>query len=162
MAITKINQSPLIHFIVTKPNTKLPHMQMMTYCSHTSTLILYISHQKQQQLSVWHLKKNMSNPAKLFLTFNRFCFFSSCLSISPQRSQPCYSILFFQPMEILPANISSTPSTEPLLPLLTPDATNCTAWDQRWGTPHLHRLAHLDVQLYQDFYAVWVSLMVRF
>uniref|UniRef100_A0A3B4XDB9 G-protein coupled receptor 20-like n=1 Tax=Seriola lalandi dorsalis TaxID=1841481 RepID=A0A3B4XDB9_SERLL len=60
-------------------------------------------------------------------------------------------------MESLPANISSTPSTEPLL---TPDATNCTAWDQRWGTPHLHRLAHLDVQLYQDFYAVWVSLMV--
>uniref|UniRef100_A0A665TTZ8 G-protein coupled receptor 20-like n=1 Tax=Echeneis naucrates TaxID=173247 RepID=A0A665TTZ8_ECHNA len=49
------------------------------------------------------------------------------------------------PMESLPTNISSTP-----------DANNCSAWDQRWGTPHLHRLAHLDVQLYQDFYNVWV------
>ncbi|XP_039977814.1 G-protein coupled receptor 20 [Xiphias gladius] len=63
-------------------------------------------------------------------------------------------------MESPPANISSPPTTEPLLPLLTPDLTNCSAWDQGWGAPHLHRLAHLDVQLYQDFYAVWVSLMV--
>ncbi len=62
-------------------------------------------------------------------------------------------------MESLLPNISST--NEPLLPLLAPDPTNCTAWDQRWGTPYLRRLAHLDVQLYQDFYALWVSLMVR-
>ncbi|XP_076610690.1 G-protein coupled receptor 20 [Chaetodon auriga] len=61
-------------------------------------------------------------------------------------------------MENLLTNISST--TEPLLPLLTPGPTNCSTWDQRWGAPYLHRLAHLDVELYQDFYAVWVSLMV--
>lgn len=67
----------------------------------------------------------------------------------------------FQPMESHLTNISSTSTTEPLLPLLTPDPTNCSAWDERWGAPYLHRLAHLDVQLYQDFYAVWVSLMVR-
>uniref|UniRef100_A0A8D2ZW86 G-protein coupled receptors family 1 profile domain-containing protein n=1 Tax=Scophthalmus maximus TaxID=52904 RepID=A0A8D2ZW86_SCOMX len=60
-------------------------------------------------------------------------------------------------MESLPASINSTPATEPLT---IPDLTNCSAWNQRWGAPHLHRLAHLDVQLYQDFYAVWVSLMV--
>ncbi|XP_060949348.1 G-protein coupled receptor 20 [Limanda limanda] len=57
-------------------------------------------------------------------------------------------------MESLPDNISS-----PEL-LLTPELTNCSAWKQRWGAPHLHRLGHLNVQLYQDFYAVWVSLMV--
>ncbi|XP_070702964.1 G-protein coupled receptor 20 [Pempheris klunzingeri] len=61
-------------------------------------------------------------------------------------------------MESLLINITST--TKPLLPLLTPNPTNCTTWDQQWGTPYLRRLAHLDVQLYQDFYAVWVSLMV--
>ncbi|XP_031722255.1 G-protein coupled receptor 20 [Anarrhichthys ocellatus] len=63
----------------------------------------------------------------------------------------------FHPMESLLTNISSTSTTEPLL---TPDPTNCSTWDQRWGAPYLHRLAHLDMQLYQDFYAVWVSLMV--
>uniref|UniRef100_A0A8C2WFN7 G protein-coupled receptor 20 n=1 Tax=Cyclopterus lumpus TaxID=8103 RepID=A0A8C2WFN7_CYCLU len=63
-------------------------------------------------------------------------------------------------MESLLSNISSTSTTEPILPLLTPDPTNCSAWDQRWGAPYLHRLAHLDVQLYHDFYVVWVSLMV--
>ncbi|XP_060915122.1 G-protein coupled receptor 20-like [Labrus mixtus] len=61
-------------------------------------------------------------------------------------------------MESLLNNISST--AEPLLPLFTPAPTNCSSWDQRWGGPYLHRLAHLDVRLYQDFYAVWVSLMV--
>ncbi|XP_068432127.1 G-protein coupled receptor 20 [Clinocottus analis] len=63
-------------------------------------------------------------------------------------------------MESLLSNISSTSTAEPLLPFSTPDPTNCSAWDQRWGASYLHRLAHLDVQLYQDFYAVWVSLMV--
>ncbi|KAM3835924.1 G-protein coupled receptor 20-like, partial [Diretmus argenteus] len=58
-----------------------------------------------------------------------------------------------QPMENLLTNFSSI-STQ------TRDPTNCSAWDQQWGAPYLHRLAHLDVQLYQDFYAVWVSLMV--
>lgn len=62
-------------------------------------------------------------------------------------------------MESFLTNITST--TEPLLPLLTPSPMNCSTWDQHWGAPYLHRLAHLDVQLYQDFYAVWVSLMVR-
>ncbi|XP_068567604.1 G-protein coupled receptor 20-like [Cebidichthys violaceus] len=60
-------------------------------------------------------------------------------------------------MESLLTNISSTSTTAPLL---SPDPTNCSAWDQRWGAPYLHRLAHLDVQLYHDFYAVWVALMV--
>ncbi|XP_033950042.1 G-protein coupled receptor 20 [Pseudochaenichthys georgianus] len=63
-------------------------------------------------------------------------------------------------MESLLNNNSSTSTTEPLLPLLNPDPTNCSAWDQRWGAPYLHRLAHLDMQLYQDFYFVWVTLMV--
>ncbi|KAF3707377.1 G-protein coupled receptor 20 [Channa argus] len=49
-------------------------------------------------------------------------------------------------MESLSTNLSSTAE-----PILTPDPT------QRWCAPYL---AHLDVQLYQDFYAVWVSLMV--
>ncbi|XP_029022389.1 G-protein coupled receptor 20 [Betta splendens] len=35
--------------------------------------------------------------------------------------------------------------------------SNCSAWDERRGAPYL---AHLDVQLYQDFYATWVALMV--
>lgn len=59
-------------------------------------------------------------------------------------------------MESLPTNITSIPTTELLL--LTPDPNNCSSWDQRWGAPYL---AHLDAQLYQDFYAVWVSLMVK-
>lgn len=64
-------------------------------------------------------------------------------------------------MERLLSTNTSTSTIGPLLPLLTPDPTNCSNWDQGWGGPYLHRLAHLDVQLYQDFYAVWVSLMVR-
>lgn len=70
----------------------------------------------------------------------------------------------FQPMELLLTTNTSTSTIGPLLPLLpllTPDPTNCSNWDQGWGGRYLHRLAHLDVQLYQDFYAVWVSLMVR-
>ncbi|XP_075995591.1 G-protein coupled receptor 20 [Genypterus blacodes] len=63
-------------------------------------------------------------------------------------------------MESLLVNISSTPADASLAPTLTPDPTNCTAWDQRWGAPYLHRLAHPDVKLYRDFYPVWVSLMV--
>lgn len=62
-------------------------------------------------------------------------------------------------MESFPINITST--TEPLLPLLPPSPMNCSTWDRRWGPPYLHRSAHLDVQLYQDFYPLWVSLMVR-
>nr|XP_046274210.1 G-protein coupled receptor 20 [Scatophagus argus] len=61
-------------------------------------------------------------------------------------------------MESLLTNITST--AEPLLFLWTPNTPNCSTWDQRWGAHYLHRLAHLDAQLYQDFYAVWVSLMV--
>ncbi|XP_047461662.1 G-protein coupled receptor 20 [Mugil cephalus] len=61
-------------------------------------------------------------------------------------------------MESLLTNTSSISTSE--TPPFTLHATNCTTWDQRWGAPYLHRLAHLDVQLYQDFYAVWVSLMV--
>ncbi|TNM92788.1 hypothetical protein fugu_018190 [Takifugu bimaculatus] len=61
-------------------------------------------------------------------------------------------------MENLLTNITSTP--EPLLYLSTSAQVNCSTWDQSWGAPYLRRLAHLDVQLYQDFYAVWVSLMV--
>uniref|UniRef100_A0A3Q3SE83 G-protein coupled receptor 20-like n=1 Tax=Mastacembelus armatus TaxID=205130 RepID=A0A3Q3SE83_9TELE len=56
-------------------------------------------------------------------------------------------------MESLSTNISSTPTTEPYLPPLTPHPTNCSTWDERWGAPYL---AHLDVQLYQDFCTVWV------
>ncbi|XP_034561253.1 G-protein coupled receptor 20-like [Notolabrus celidotus] len=59
-------------------------------------------------------------------------------------------------METIPTNIRSGP----FLPVSTPGPANCSTWDQRWGGAYLHRLAHLDVQLYQDFYAVWVSLMV--
>lgn len=62
-------------------------------------------------------------------------------------------------MENLLGNLSS--STEPVLQPSASAAGNCSTWDRRWGAPYLQRLAHLDVQLYQDFYAVWVSLMVR-
>ncbi|XP_068189789.1 G-protein coupled receptor 20-like [Antennarius striatus] len=60
-------------------------------------------------------------------------------------------------MDAIVPNVTST--SDALLPLMTPQPANCSAWDQRWGAQY-HRLAHLDVQLYQDFYAVWVSLMV--
>lgn len=61
------------------------------------------------------------------------------------------------------AGVDTNVSTarRPLPSSLTSDPMNCSGWDQRWGSPYLHRLAHLDVQLYQDFYAVWISLMVR-
>ncbi|XP_072304505.1 G-protein coupled receptor 20-like [Eucyclogobius newberryi] len=42
----------------------------------------------------------------------------------------------------------------------SPEQPNCTTWDQRWGAPYLQKLAHLDLQLYHDFYALWVSLML--
>nr|XP_057904077.1 G-protein coupled receptor 20-like [Doryrhamphus excisus] len=38
---------------------------------------------------------------------------------------------------------------------VTSDPANCSGW----GAPYLHKVAHLDMQLYRDFYAVWVSLM---
>lgn len=60
----------------------------------------------------------------------------------------------FYPMASLPPNIGSAPTPELLF---TADPFNCSSWDQPWAAPYL---AHLDVQLYQDFYAVWVSLMV--
>ncbi|CAL1584808.1 unnamed protein product [Knipowitschia caucasica] len=47
-------------------------------------------------------------------------------------------------------NISTSPLEE----------SNCSTWDQRWGAAYLQKLAHLDPELYHDFYAVWVSLMV--
>lgn len=54
-----------------------------------------------------------------------------------------------------------TTSTELVLHLSASAQVNCSSWDQRWGAPYLQRFSHLDVELYQDFYAVWVSLMVR-
>ncbi|KAM4725172.1 G-protein coupled receptor 20 [Anableps anableps] len=62
-------------------------------------------------------------------------------------------------MELLLPNISSYSSTEDPLNL-TSSQTNCSTWDPRWGALYLHKLTHLDVQLYQDFYSVWVFLMV--
>uniref|UniRef100_A0A3Q0S6L4 G protein-coupled receptor 20 n=1 Tax=Amphilophus citrinellus TaxID=61819 RepID=A0A3Q0S6L4_AMPCI len=59
-------------------------------------------------------------------------------------------------MESLLTNISSNSTSEPLLSLSNPHQTNCNSWDQQLGTPHLHRLSHLDMQLYQEFYTVWV------
>ncbi|XP_041822925.1 G-protein coupled receptor 20 [Melanotaenia boesemani] len=63
-------------------------------------------------------------------------------------------------MEHLLTNISSTSTNKPVWPFFTKYQTNCSTWDQQWGVLYLHKLAHLDMQLYQDFYAVWVSLMV--
>ncbi|CAL8396835.1 unnamed protein product [Gadus morhua 'NCC'] len=62
-------------------------------------------------------------------------------------------------MENILGDVSST-TTVKLPPSPTPGPTNCSAWDQQWGAPYLHRLAHLDAQLYQDYYAVWLSLLV--
>ncbi|XP_056438295.1 G-protein coupled receptor 20 [Gadus chalcogrammus] len=62
-------------------------------------------------------------------------------------------------MENILGDVSST-TTVKLPPSPTPGPTNCSAWDQQWGAPYLHRLAHLDPQLYQDYYAVWLSLLV--
>lgn len=62
-------------------------------------------------------------------------------------------------MENLLTNI--TASTELVLQLPASVQVNCSSWEQRWGAPYLHRSSHLDLQLYQDFYSVWVSLMVR-
>ncbi|MED6290942.1 hypothetical protein CHARACLAT_018530 [Characodon lateralis] len=63
-------------------------------------------------------------------------------------------------MELLLHNISSSSTTGDPLPHLTSSQTNCSTWDPRWGALYLHKLAHLDFQLYQDFYSVWVFLMV--
>ncbi|XP_028317428.1 G-protein coupled receptor 20-like [Gouania willdenowi] len=63
-------------------------------------------------------------------------------------------------MKGLTTSTNSSPTEEPFLPLFAPYLTNCSSWDQRWGTPYLHRIAHLDVQFYHDFYTVWVCLMV--
>ncbi|RVE67267.1 hypothetical protein OJAV_G00115570 [Oryzias javanicus] len=60
-------------------------------------------------------------------------------------------------MEPLP-NTSSF--TELLLPPSVPQENNCSPPDRQWAVPDIHRLAHLDVRLYRDFYGVWVALMV--
>ncbi|KAM6900000.1 G-protein coupled receptor 20 [Xenentodon cancila] len=57
-------------------------------------------------------------------------------------------------------NDSATFTTEPSRPFLSSYQTNCSLWDQQWGALYLQRLAHLDLQLYQAFYTVWVTLMV--
>ncbi|XP_023816075.1 G-protein coupled receptor 20-like [Oryzias latipes] len=61
-------------------------------------------------------------------------------------------------MQHLLININSIREVHP--PLFTPQLTNCSAPDRQWAVPDMHRLAHLDIQLYQDFYGVWVTLMV--
>lgn len=61
-------------------------------------------------------------------------------------------------MENFLTNITS--STDPLLLPFSSTPMNCSSWNQHWQAPYLHRLAHLDVQLYQDFYTLWISLMV--
>uniref|UniRef100_A0A3Q2P7J6 G protein-coupled receptor 20 n=1 Tax=Fundulus heteroclitus TaxID=8078 RepID=A0A3Q2P7J6_FUNHE len=63
-------------------------------------------------------------------------------------------------MELLLPNISSSSGPGVPLPRLTASQTNCSTWDPQWGSLYLHKLAHLDLQLYQDFYSVWVFLMV--
>ncbi|MEQ2212691.1 hypothetical protein XENOCAPTIV_003456, partial [Xenoophorus captivus] len=63
-------------------------------------------------------------------------------------------------MELLLPNISSSSTTGDPPHHLTSSQTNCSTWDPRWGALYLHKLAHLDLQLYQDFYSVWVFLMV--
>lgn len=64
-------------------------------------------------------------------------------------------------MDKLLANITNiTTSTELVLLLSASAQVNCSSWEQRWGAPYMQRLSHLDVQLYQDFYALWISLMV--
>ncbi|XP_005796593.1 G-protein coupled receptor 20-like [Xiphophorus maculatus] len=64
-------------------------------------------------------------------------------------------------MELLLANISSSRSNEAPQLLLTSSQTNCSPWDPQWGALYLHKLTHLDLQLYQyEFYSVWVFLMV--
>ncbi|XP_061822949.1 G-protein coupled receptor 20 [Nerophis lumbriciformis] len=55
-------------------------------------------------------------------------------------------------MELLLDTAATSMSETPV----TSDTANCSGW----GAPYLHKLAHLDMQLYYDFYAVWVSLMV--
>ncbi|KAJ3609381.1 hypothetical protein NHX12_023904 [Muraenolepis orangiensis] len=64
-------------------------------------------------------------------------------------------------MENLLGDVSTTTTTTMKLPRSpTPGPTNCSMWDQQWGAPYLHRLAHLDAQLYEDYYVVWLSLLV--
>lgn len=61
-------------------------------------------------------------------------------------------------MDKLLTNI--TTSTELVLHLSASAQVNCSSWGQRWGASYMQRLSHLDVQLYQDFYTLWISLMV--
>lgn len=95
----------------------------------------------------------------------------SCLSLTTGGQQRHSNVSCFSmpppPPEVVLASFSAamerllndtTPATAPLLTL---DPNNCSTWDQRWGAPYLHRLAHLDAELYHDFHAVWVSLMVE-
>ncbi|XP_029514809.1 G-protein coupled receptor 20 [Oncorhynchus nerka] len=41
----------------------------------------------------------------------------------------------------------------------TPEDINSTS-NPQWGVPYLKKLAHLDEGLYQEFYGLWVTLMV--
>lgn len=41
----------------------------------------------------------------------------------------------------------------------TPEDMNSTS-NPQWGVPYLKKLAHLDEGLYQEFYGLWVTLMV--
>ncbi|CAL8298453.1 unnamed protein product [Lota lota] len=58
-------------------------------------------------------------------------------------------------MENILGDVSSSSTTVKLPPSPTPGPTNCSAWDQQWGAPYLH-----DAQLFQEYYAVWLSLLV--
>lgn len=162
-------------------NTTLTCMQMMCYYSYQTFTLLYLSGNRSLLLTEHTPLHTYRNRTCIVCQNNLNSFFLSSLLcwrqhfdgllipvglkvrhlflLSPATQNPNLSFTHpFQPMESLLSNISSTSTTGPLLP---PDPTNCSAWDQRWGAPYLHRLAHLDVQLYHDFYAVWVSLMVR-
>ncbi|XP_033831677.2 G-protein coupled receptor 20 [Periophthalmus magnuspinnatus] len=71
------------------------------------------------------------------------------------------SLLQFH-LDSITVNVTSPKSMESFVNISASslEQSNCTTWDQRWGAPYLHRLAHLDLQLYHDFYVLWVSLMV--
>ncbi|KAG7268757.1 hypothetical protein CRUP_031829 [Coryphaenoides rupestris] len=56
-------------------------------------------------------------------------------------------------MEAPLGGVSSSTVAPPVLrsgPAAPGTPSNCSAWNQQWGAPNLHRLAHLDAQLYQD------------
>ncbi|XP_061597791.1 G-protein coupled receptor 20-like [Cololabis saira] len=57
-------------------------------------------------------------------------------------------------------NNSSPFVTEPSQTVPSSYELNCSVWDQQWGALYLQRSAHLDLQLYQAYYALWVALMV--